>query len=175
MDIHNDDAAWDRPPTAFEIAHYDALLNKQANAASERARAIFGTCLLQLTQLGMKQGQARSMLGKWRSKAKDDDLLIRVVKAAHAAGTPDPVSYITKAIAGSQERTEKVTALQKAEWTLLGWESPKVVAGRQRFKGAVRGQVWRDPFGKLSILPPPDNVSPPTLDEDPGITLDKAA
>src|SRR3546814_13433650 len=90
------------------------------------------------------------MLGKWRSKAGDDDTLIRVVAAAHKAGTPDPVSYITKALAGSQERTEKVAALQKAEWSLLGWEPPKYVAGKPRFKGAVRGQVWRDPYGKLS-------------------------
>src|SRR3546814_1045529 len=68
-----DDDLWDRQPTAYELAHYNAVLKREANRASERARAIFGTCLLQLTQLGMKQAQARSMLGKWRSKAGDDD------------------------------------------------------------------------------------------------------
>src|SRR3546814_12829054 len=65
----------------------------------------------------------------------------------------DVCSSDLKALAGSQERTEKVAALQKAEWSLLGWEPPKYVAGKPRFKGAVRGQVWRDPYGKLSILP----------------------
>ena len=173
-EFYDDDASWDRQPTAFEIAHYNSVLTRQANAASERARAIFGTCLLQLTQLGMKQPQARSMLGKWRAKAKDDALLIRVVKNAHELGTPDPIGYITKALAGSQDRVDRVTALQKAEWTLLGWEPPKMIAGRPRFKADRRGQVWRDPFGKLSILPAPDDVIPPTLEENPGIILDKA-
>src|SRR3546814_17358666 len=99
--------------------------------------------------------------------AGDDDTLIRVVAAAHKAGTPDPVSYITKALAGSQERTEKVAALQKAEWSLLGWEPPKYVAGKPRFTGAVRGPVWRDPYGKLSTLPAADKTipAPPTSEE----------
>src|SRR3546814_20129263 len=83
----------------------------------------------------------------------------------------DVCSSDLKALAGSQERTEKVAALQKAEWSLLGWEPPKYVAGKPRFKGAVRGQVWRDPYGKLSILPAADHIIPPSIDEDPGIIL----
>lgn len=169
----NDD--WDRAPTALEIAHYNAMLNRKVDAASEKARAIFGECLRKLIQLGMKQAQARSMLGKWRSQAADDDMLIRVINIAHSTSATDPVSYVTKAIAGAKQRTDKTAALQKSEWTLLGWEPPKYVAGRPRFKGQARGQVWRDPFGKISILPAPDDVVPPTLDDDPGILLDKAA
>lgn len=174
-DIFDDGLDWDRQPTALEMAHYDAIMTREQNRASERARAIFGTCLLQLKQLGMKEAQARSMLGKWRAKAKDDEQLIRVVKSAHDKAVPDPVSYITRAIAGAVERSNKTDALQKSEWQLLGWESPKIIAGKARFKGQVRGQVWRDPFGKISILPAPDGVEPPTTDEDPGIILDKAA
>src|SRR3546814_6424654 len=113
------------------------------SADRERARAIFGTCLLQLTQLRMKQAEARSMLGKWRSQAGDDDTLIRVVAAAHKAGTPDPVSYITKALAGSQERTEKVAALQKAEWSLLGWEPPTYVRSEERGVGKGCGMTCK--------------------------------
>src|SRR3546814_1244515 len=41
-----DDDLWDRQPTAYELAHYNAVLKREANRASERARAIFGTCLL---------------------------------------------------------------------------------------------------------------------------------
>src|SRR3546814_20060255 len=98
-----DDDLWDRQPTAYELAHYNAVIKREANRASERARAIFGTCLLQLTQLGMKQAQARSMLGKWRSKAGDDDTRIRVVAETHKAGTPAPVPNNTKQPADTPE------------------------------------------------------------------------
>jgi hypothetical protein len=173
--IEDDDADWDREPTALEAAHYNAMLDRAAQQASERARAIFGTCLLQLTKLGMKEGHARSMLGKWRGAAKDDALLIRTVKAAYDNGTPDPVSYITKAIAAAKQRSSRITNLQRSEWTLIGWEAPKLVAGQPRFKNGARGQVWRDPFGKMTVLPAADNVTPPSLDEDPGYQMDKAA
>lgn len=175
MSFEDDDLEWSRPLTALEVAHYDSMLNKAANQASERARAIFGTCLHQLTKLGMKEGHARSMLGKWRRAAGDDALLIRTVKAAYDTGTPDPVSYITKALAASKERGTKVVSLQKSEWTLLGWEAPRMVAGQLRFKAGRRGQVWRDPFGKLSILPADDSITPPTVDEDPGYAMEQAA
>lgn len=171
----DDGLDWDNPPTALEAAHYDALLNRSAQQASERARAIFGTCLLQLKKLGMKEGHARSMLGKWRRDANDDALLIRLVKTAYDNGTPDPISYIKKAIDGAKQRTDETVSIQKAQWTLLGWEPPKIVAGKARFKNAKRGQVWRDPFGNISILPADDSLTPPTVDEDPGYQMDKAA
>lgn len=171
----DDDEFWDRQPTALEIAYYNAQLQRQENDASERARKIFGECLLKLIQLGMAESKARSMLGKWRRQASNDKLLIEVIKVAHDIGTPDPVSYVTKAIAGAKQRAEKIQSLQKSEWTLLGWEKPTRGPGGLRFKGQARGQVWRDPFGKTTVLPAPDNITPPNLDEDPGIALDKAA
>ena len=165
---YDEDAEWDRQPTALEIAHYNSLLLKTANEASERARKIFGECLLKLTQLGMREGQARSMLGKWRGQAKDDARLISVITKAHEMATPDPVSYVTKALKGSQEREAKTVALQKSSWTLLGWEPPRFTAQGVKYKTGVRGQVWRDPFGKETVLPPKPGVAPPSHEQDPG-------
>ena len=173
--LHNDDAFWDRQPTALEAAFYNAQLQRQEHEASERARKIFGECLFQLTQLGMREDRARSMLGKWRRQAGDDARLIEIIRTAYNNGTPDPVSYVTKALAGARQRSEKIEGLQKSQWTLLGWEKPTPSPTGLRFKGQTRGQVWRDPFGKTTILPAPDNITPPNLDEDPGIPLDKAA
>lgn len=164
----HDDEEWEREPTALEIAHYNAVMTKAANDASERARKIFGECLLKLIQLGMKEANARSMLGKWRGQAKDDALLIRVIDKAHEIGTPDPVSYVTKAIKGSKERAGKTAALQKSTWTLLGWEPARITPSGPKYKGPVRGQVWRDPFGKETVLPPSQGATPPTHEQDPG-------
>lgn len=172
--IHQDDAFWERQPTALEVAHYNAVLTRTANDASERARKIFGDCLLKLLHLGMKETNARSMLGRWRSQAKDDALLIRVIEAAHKMGTPDPVSYVTKAIKAAKSRGAQTVALQKSSWTLLGWEAPRAGSTEPTFKGAVRGQVWRDPFGKETVLPPKEGTVPPTIDEDPGYQLKRS-
>lgn len=163
-----DGADWDREPTALETAHYNDLMAKKQNDASERARKIFGDCLLKLIQLGMNQKQARSMLGKWRGQAKDDARLIAIVEKAHQIATPDPVAYITKAIKGSKDRAAKTTALQKSSWTLLGWERPRMTRGVPKYKGPSRGQVWRDPFGKETVLPAKSGLNPPTHEEDPG-------
>lgn len=164
----DEEADWARQPTALEIAHYNEVLTKRSNAESERSRKIFGDCLLKLIQLGMREQQARAMLGKWRGQAKDDQRLIDVVTKAHEISTPDPVSYVTKALKKSQERVSKTKALQKSSWTLLGWEAPKRTREGFKYKHGVRGQVWLDPFGKETILPPKAGVTPPTEAEDTG-------
>lgn len=169
----SDDAAWARPATALECAHFDNIMSQKANKASEQARMLFGECLLKLIQLGMKQPQARSMLGKWRGQLKDDGRLISLVNKAHDIATPDPVSYITKAIKGGQDRAAKTVALQKSSWTCLGWEAPRIVEGKVHYKGPVRGQVWRDPFGKEKIMPAKPGVVPPTHEQDPGYSPQK--
>lgn len=163
-----DDADWDRDPTALEAAHYDALLAKKTSDAAERSRKLFGDCLLKLTKMKVPEKQARSMLGKWRGQAKDDARLIAIVEKAFEIAAPDPISYITKAVKGSADRSAKTTALQKNSWTQLGWEPPKNGPNGPTYKGSVRGQVWRDPFGKVSVLPAKPGVTPPTADEDPG-------
>ncbi|AXK43786.1 hypothetical protein [Erythrobacter aureus] len=164
---------WFRQPTALEVAHYNSILKRKADDASLRARRIFGDCLHKLTQLGMKEAQARSMLGKWRGQAKDDDLLIRTVEKAHEISSPDPVSYVTKALKEAKSRTSKTKALQKSEWTLLGWEAPTQTPAGPKYKKGERGQVWRDPFGKEVILPAKSGTALPSHEEEPGYTLDR--
>lgn len=175
----NDDAEWDRVPTALEAAHYDDLLRRSASAEaqrkaaeSERARVIFGECLLKLVKLGMPEGKARSMLGKWRGQAKDDQLLVRVINHAASTGTPDPISYITKAIKGAASRVATVETRAKGKWELIGWEKPRMLASGPKFRGPIRGQVWRDPFGKMKILPAEEGTVPPGLEDEPGVNME---
>ncbi len=169
--IHSDHDEWSRQPTALEVAHYNAMLKRRADDASLRARRIFGDCLHKLTQLGMKEVQARSMLGKWRAEAKDDDLLIRTVGKAHEISSPDPVSYVTKSLKTAKSRATKTTALQKSAWTLLGWEAPTLTPAGPKYKKGERGEVWRDPFGKEVILPAKSGTTLPSHEEEPGYTI----
>ncbi len=175
----NDDAEWDRVPTALEAAHYDDLLRRSADAEarrraeeSERARVIFGECLLKLVKLGLVEGKARSMLGKWRGQAKDDQLLIRIINHASSTATPDPISYITKALKGAATRVATVETRAKGKWELIGWEKPRMLPSGPKYRGSIRGQVWRDPFGKMKILPPEGGTVPPGLEDEPGVELD---
>lgn len=172
----NFDFDWNQTPTALEAAHYDALL-KQGNDAEARrqeasqalSRSIFGECLLGLTQLGVSEAKARPMLGKWRGKAKNDELLIRVIKQAIRISSPDPISYITRALAGAGDRQAGVDARAKGSWELLGWEKPRMTAKGPTWRGPERGQVWRDPFGAIKVLPAKEGTSIPGLDLDPGV------
>ena len=132
---------------------------------------LFGECLLILTRLGVREGQARAMLGKWRKQAQDDAMLIEIIRGAGRAAVPDPIAYVTAAIQGQGQRTSKVATIQAGAWQLLGWEQPGAVSSGPSlsyWRGDLRGQVWRDQFGKLVVLPAKQRVTIPTLDEDPG-------
>lgn len=177
-DLDFDDEEWSRPVTALEAARYSAALKLQANErerqkaqAAESARRIFGDCLHQLTELGMKEAKARTMLGKWRGQAKDDALLVRIVAHAHHTSTPDPVSYVTKAIEKALTRANSTEDLMKGKWALVGWEAPRRTASGPKWRGEARGQVWRDPYGKLKVLPVEDGTAPPSLADEPGIEI----
>lgn len=175
-----DDPEWASPPTAIEAAHYDRLLllsqNSKAQRAEEaaaRSRQIFGECLLALKRLGLPEGKARTMLGKWRKASPDDETLIHAVRSADRIGTPDPIGYITAALKQNDKRSDATTARLSSEWTLLGWEAPKRLAdgtlARKPWKADQRGQAWRDPFGKFTILPAPEDIDIPSVDTEPGI------
>jgi hypothetical protein len=172
------DDDWDREPTALEAAHYDDLLKRQTTRQermkaehAERTREIFGECLLRLVKLGMREQHARSMLGKWRSQAKDDALLVRTVKHASEIGTPDPLSYVTKAIAAQTERKTNVETMTKGQWTALGWEAPRMTPRGPEWRNGTRGRVWRDPYGKMKVLPPEEGTVVPGLADEPGIEV----
>jgi hypothetical protein len=168
-----------RSPTALEAAHYNDVLRRSVDAEArrkeveaERARIIFGDCLLKMTKLGVPETKARTMLGKWRGQAKDDALLARVVEQAYATTSPDPISYVTKALVGATTRVAKVESRTKAKWELLGWEKPRMTAKGVKWRGAERGQVWRDPFGKMKIIAAAEGSTPPSIEQDPGIALE---
>ena len=176
-----DDDIWERQPTALEAAHFNDLLKRtkdrearRAAAEVERKKVIFGECLLKLVKLGMPEGKARAMLGKWRGQVADDARLIDIIEQAHRIGTPDPISYVTKAIVASVQRVASVQDMKNNSWVLLGWEQPRKNVKGARWRGSVRAQVWRDSFGKTQLLPPPDGTVPPTLDEDPGVEMKEA-
>lgn len=172
------DEAWDAAPTALQSARYSDALRRAVDAdarrkaaESEAARIVFGECLRKLIELGVGEKQARAMLGKWRGKAKDDALLRRIVDHAHSTATPEPISYITKAIDKAIARASDVQDVAKGRWQELGWEAPRMTASGPRFRGAVRGKVWRDPFGKMKVLPAEEGTVPPTLADEPGVEV----
>lgn len=174
----DDEEFWNRAPTALESARYTAKLKAQNDAEarrkeaeSERARKIFGECLRQMIELGVKEAKARPLLGKWRGQAKDDALLARIVAHAHANGTPDPVGYVTKAIEKAVTRAASSEDLMKGKWHEIGWEAPRMTPSGPRWRGEARGRVWRDPYGKLKVLPVEDGTVPPTLEDEPGVEV----
>lgn len=171
------DEFWDAQPTALQIAQMNEALAlstsakaRQEAAKREAAKQIFGDCLAKMISLGVPERNARSLLGRWRNTLKDDDRLVALVKHAHSISTPDPVSYMTKAVAGAKSRAKGVKAIQKGEWEELGWEAPTQGPDGPRFLKSVRGKTWRDPFGKIAILPAKEGVHIPTVDEDPGVS-----
>ena len=177
-----DDDFWMREPTALEAARYDEarrvatdLDDRRRRADAERARMIFGECLLALVSLGVKEQQARSMLGKWRGQTKDDALLSRIVKQAAGIGSPDPIAYVTRAIAAQKERTDGVAALADRRWTFVGWEAPRRTRSGVRWFGPTRGKVWRDPHGSLHVLPAEEGAVVPGLEDEPGVEWKGAA
>lgn len=173
---------WMRRPTALEEAHYDRLLKHAMDrramaeaATQERSRQLFGECLLTLVQLGVREGQARAMLGKWRKQAQNDALLIAIIRGAGRSSVPDPISYVTAAIQGQARRASQVETVRAGTWQLLGWERPRTVrqGGEQScWRGTLRGQVWRDQFGKIVVLPAKAGVQIPSANEDPGFEGD---
>lgn len=173
-----DDDDWNDMPTALEAAHYDDILRRQ-NQKQERLRKerearnreIFGDCLLKLTRLGVSEKQGRSMLGKWRGQAKDDALLVRIITQASDIGAPDPIPYVTKALAGTLARKSSVVDMQKGKWLELGWEAPRMTPRGPEWQNGRRGRVWRDPFGHLKVLPAEAGVVVPSLEEEPGIEV----
>ena len=171
------DEFWDAKPTALEVARMNEALRisndrraREADAKRKAASMIFGECLAKLTDLGVPEKNARSLLGRWRNNLKDDDRLCSLIKHAHSISTPDPVSYMTKAVAGAKSRAKGVKAVQKGEWEEIGWEAPTQGPDGPRFLKSVRGKAWRDPFGKIAILPAKEGEQIPTLDEDPGVS-----
>lgn len=63
---------------------------------------LFGPCLEWLQGKGIAERQARSLLGKWRSRHGSDEAL-RAVRSAYAAGASDPVAFIEKILGGGRE------------------------------------------------------------------------
>ncbi|MAM84840.1 MAG: hypothetical protein CL472_09290 [Acidobacteria bacterium] len=171
------DEFWDTEPTALELARLNEAIElsrnqkaRQEKAKRDAATKIFGSCLAKLIDLGVPERNARSLLGRWRNTLKDDDRLVALVEHAHSISTPDPVSYMTKAVAGAKNRAKGVKSIQKGEWEELGWEAPTQGPDGPRYLKSVRGKAWRDPFGKLTILPAKDGEKIPTLDQDPGVS-----
>lgn len=178
IDDADDEEFWNRAPTALESARYTAKLKAQNDAEtrrkeaeSERARKIFGECLRQMIDLGVKEAKARPLLGKWRGQAKDDALLARIISHAHVNGTPDPIGYVTKAIEKAAARAASTDDLMKGKWHELGWEAPRRTPTGMRWRGETRGKVWRDPYGVLKVLPVEDGTVPPTLEDEPGVEV----
>ena len=171
------DEFWDVQPTALQVARMNEALRlandrraREDKNKRDAAAKIFGDCLAKLIDLGVAEKNARSLLGKWRNQLKDDDRLSKLVHHAHSISTPDPVSYMTKAVNGSKKRARNVKAIQKGTWEELGWEAPRQGPDGPRFFKTVRGKAWRDPFGKIAILPAKEGEQIPTLDEDPGVS-----
>lgn len=174
-----DDLEWERMPTALESARYDEARRcaedreaRRKAEEAEAARVVFGDCLMRLTALGMKETKARPMLGKWRSQAKDDALLVRIVQQAHRIGTPDPISYVTKAIIASKERMGASEKRMTGGWSLLGWEAPVRRRPEVRWRQRERGQVWLDPYGRKVVMQPKSGVVAPSFEDDPGIEVE---
>lgn len=174
-----DDAEWERLPTALESARYDEARRcaEDRNARrkaeeAEAAKVVFGDCLMRLIGLGMPEGRARPMLGKWRSQAKDDSLLVRIVQQAERIGTPDPISYVTKAIASSKERVGATEKRMTGGWSVLGWEAPMRKSSPPKWRQGERGQVWLDPYGRKVVMKPKTGTVAPSLADEPGIEVE---
>ena len=181
MTMETETPLWELRPTALECAHYDRLLRLAQNKAAqrdaetqERVRKLFGECLLTLCKLGVREAQARSLIGKWRKALGNDHHLAQLIQAADRNNVPDPVSYITAAIRKLTHKTNAVEAISQGKWTLLGWEEPRITSRGIQWKGDQRGQVWRDPFGKLTILPADAGTDIPDHEVEPGIDLSAA-
>ena len=81
------------------------------SASIDPAKAVFDGGVKLLVEAGVKAGQARGIVGKWRKDYTDAEI-IAALGAAQREGAVDPVAYIQKALAGPRARQ---TDAEKAE------------------------------------------------------------
>ena len=89
---------------------------------------IFGQCLAYLTQNGVPEKKARSLLGKWRKEYGEGNV-IEVASEASRQGISEPVAWIEKALRvrhgsreGAPEKRQPVTSLTVGSPEHEAWE-----------------------------------------------------
>ena len=71
--------------------------------AKSLAEIIFDKGLSYLVRNGMAEGQARSMLGKWR-KAHGEEKLLEALRRSQQVGASDPLTFVTGCLKGQGEK-----------------------------------------------------------------------
>lgn len=103
----------------------EAKASTGAKAPADPAAIVFGQGLELLKAGGVREGNARSMLGKWR-RDYGDASLIAALGNAQRAGALDPVAFIEKALRASSQIVRGAPKLAtvggiKGEWTAMGF------------------------------------------------------
>lgn len=161
---------FERILSAAEIARIDMALAHATTPDPDKLKT-FIISLRILTSLGIRERNARALLGRWR-RDHGDRAVHDAVEAARARVPADPAAWITACLTGAADRKLATDKLHKARYTLVGWERPVRTSRGPTFRHGRRGQVWRDPFGALTVLPCPDHIDPPSLAEEPGLAPD---
>lgn len=92
--------------------HSDNTQNEQdnnipvgANEFADPAKVVFSAGVKLLTAAGIREHQARSIIGKWR-KANTDDMLIAAIGRAQREGAVEPVSFIEGALKFNKSKSK---------------------------------------------------------------------
>lgn len=86
---------------------------------SDIAQALYGPCLDYLTANGVKERNARSLLGKWRKNHCGGDV-VAAIRRAQRQGVSEPVAWLEKALAGETyepvQDPRDIAAQAEADW-----------------------------------------------------------
>jgi uncharacterized protein YdaU (DUF1376 family) len=118
-DTENEDATAMRPPHASGNANQNQNQNQKSSsvanatgdwtpfddepspaprAAHDFTKAVWDSGKHLLQSAGVKNGQAGSLIGKWRKEVNDDTIMLRIIADAEHEQPSNPVEWITAAI-----------------------------------------------------------------------------
>ena len=111
-----------------------------------------GLVLLQSTSL--PEAQCRKLIGRWCKRAPSEEnkrRLLGILRAAHRAGTGDPVAYVTRALSEALPPPPDPKAFTTDDWTI-------------RLQAAINTKQWSPawgaPPGKRGCLVPASLLTP---------------
>lgn len=83
------------------------------NAVVDLSKVLFSNGVKYLEGHGVKESQARSVIGRWRKDCKDADIF-QAFTDANKGGVVDPISYITEILKPKENNEDRMSRIMEA-------------------------------------------------------------
>lgn len=93
------DTVEDKSSTAADAAKSSPV------SADDIAKALFDSGIAVLARIGVREPQARSIVGKWRKQYRDSEVLAVLAQAQRRTDLSEPLEWITTALRNERQRS----------------------------------------------------------------------